>query len=469
MRPRIALVIPAAVALASCATIEREEVAAPPQGGSVTMRTGTPLVVSLPPDPDTGYGWVLRSSSPNLLLVGGPDYTPQPKPAGLVGVADTTAYRFRAVRARAPRSLEFVWTAPPGSAPVPERVVRYDVQITSRIGLVTDFFGTVGHAERARRRLRPGERRRALEGQYGSQRSGWHDPVKSRKILVLLTEDPEKTWPNVPAPAATPSSGAACRRPSSACSSVRRRASSRCSRRSRRTSAQRRPPRPPLSVPQGVGAVILAAFFMPFAYYDQPLARPAGHLSPERRDRRARAARGHRGRAARPQHRRRARARPPRDRAEGLAAARSTRWSRGSPCRPSTCACWPCARRTSRASCTASTSPTRSCRVARISVWMRTAQKKQVVAFRSFLRTVVHEFLHHLDYEHFKLAETFHTEGFYKRESSLSQRALRRQRLPAARTPRTAESGRIAALPEERCNPRMRGPGSGFPHCNRAR
>ncbi len=58
--------------------------------------------------------------------------------------------------------------------------------------------------------------------------------------------------------------------------------------------------------------------------------------------------------------------------------------------------------------------------VARISVWMRTAHKKQVVAFRSFVRTVVHEFLHHLDYEHFGLAETFHTEGFYKRESSLS-------------------------------------------------
>lgn len=57
---------------------------------------------------------------------------------------------------------------------------------------------------------------------------------------------------------------------------------------------------------------------------------------------------------------------------------------------------------------------------ARISVWMRTAQKQQVVAFRSFVRTLVHEFLHHLDYEHFKLPETFHTEGFYRRESSLA-------------------------------------------------
>jgi hypothetical protein len=59
-------------------------------------------------------------------------------------------------------------------------------------------------------------------------------------------------------------------------------------------------------------------------------------------------------------------------------------------------------------------------RRARITVWMRTAAKQQVVAFKSFLRTVVHELLHHLDYELFALEETFHTEGFYKRESSLS-------------------------------------------------
>ena len=61
---------------------------------------------------------------------------------------------------------------------------------------------------------------------------------------------------------------------------------------------------------------------------------------------------------------------------------------------------------------------------ARITAWMRTAQRKQVVAFKSFLRTLVHEFLHHLDYEHFKLPETFHTEGFYRRESSLANALL---------------------------------------------
>ena len=57
---------------------------------------------------------------------------------------------------------------------------------------------------------------------------------------------------------------------------------------------------------------------------------------------------------------------------------------------------------------------------ARISVWMRTAQRRQVVAFRTFLRTLIHELCHHLDYELFGLPETFHTEGFYKRESTLA-------------------------------------------------
>jgi len=61
---------------------------------------------------------------------------------------------------------------------------------------------------------------------------------------------------------------------------------------------------------------------------------------------------------------------------------------------------------------------------ARITVWMRTAQRTQVVKFRTFLRTLVHEVCHHLDYELFELPETFHTEGFYKRESSLAKALL---------------------------------------------
>lgn len=61
---------------------------------------------------------------------------------------------------------------------------------------------------------------------------------------------------------------------------------------------------------------------------------------------------------------------------------------------------------------------------ARITLWMRTARKVQVVKYRTFLRTLVHELMHHLDYEHFGLEETFHTEGFYARESALMKELL---------------------------------------------
>ncbi|HOC41917.1 MAG TPA: hypothetical protein PKJ99_02775 [Thermoanaerobaculales bacterium] len=52
-------------------------------------------------------------------------------------------------------------------------------------------------------------------------------------------------------------------------------------------------------------------------------------------------------------------------------------------------------------------------------VWMRTAQRADIVKPRTFLRTLVHELCHHLDYAHFKLGESFHNPGFFKRESSL--------------------------------------------------
>jgi hypothetical protein len=55
----------------------------------------------------------------------------------------------------------------------------------------------------------------------------------------------------------------------------------------------------------------------------------------------------------------------------------------------------------------------------KVTLWMRTARQRRVVAFRTFLRTLLHELSHHLDYEHLRLADSFHTQGFYKRESSL--------------------------------------------------
>jgi len=54
-----------------------------------------------------------------------------------------------------------------------------------------------------------------------------------------------------------------------------------------------------------------------------------------------------------------------------------------------------------------------------LTVWMKTAAKGQVVAFKSFIRTVLHELCHHIDYTYFKLDDSLHTEGFFKRESFL--------------------------------------------------
>jgi hypothetical protein len=54
-----------------------------------------------------------------------------------------------------------------------------------------------------------------------------------------------------------------------------------------------------------------------------------------------------------------------------------------------------------------------------ITVWMLTAKRGQVVAFRTFLRTLLHELCHHLDYTYLRLRDSLHTQGFYQRESSL--------------------------------------------------
>lgn len=59
-----------------------------------------------------------------------------------------------------------------------------------------------------------------------------------------------------------------------------------------------------------------------------------------------------------------------------------------------------------------------------IRVWMRTAAHERPVALRTFVRTVLHELCHHLDYDLLRLKDSFHTEGFFRRESSLARQLL---------------------------------------------
>ena len=54
-----------------------------------------------------------------------------------------------------------------------------------------------------------------------------------------------------------------------------------------------------------------------------------------------------------------------------------------------------------------------------IELWMLTRAHRRVVAFKTYMRTLIHELLHHLDYSYLGLRDSFHTQGFFKRESSL--------------------------------------------------
>jgi hypothetical protein len=85
-------------------------------------------------------------------------------------------------------------------------------------------------------------------------------------------------------------------------------------------------------------------------------------------------------------------------------------------------------------------------KTATIEVWMRTAAHERVVAFRTFLRTLLHEVCHHLDFTLFELTETFHTEGFFRRESSLTRQLL--GRAPTPPRERAPESDRPAPAPK---------------------
>jgi len=54
-----------------------------------------------------------------------------------------------------------------------------------------------------------------------------------------------------------------------------------------------------------------------------------------------------------------------------------------------------------------------------IRVWMRTAIRKQVTSYGTFLSTLCHEFCHHLDYERYRYRDSWHTRGFYERAAVL--------------------------------------------------
>jgi len=92
-----------------------------------------------------------------------------------------------------------------------------------------------------------------------------------------------------------------------------------------------------------------------------------------------------------------------------------------------------------------------------IRVWMRTAVRKEVTSFGTFLSTLCHEFCHHLDYQKFGFQDSWHTRGFYERAAVLYHYARGtprkqlfwlpakggRRRIDWPRTNRSAPSSRV--------------------------
>jgi hypothetical protein len=112
-----------------------------------------------------------------------------------------------------------------------------------------------------------------------------------------------------------------------------------------------------------------------------------------------------------------------------------------------------------------------------ISVWMRTAQRRQTVAFRSFMRTLLHEVVHHLDYHLLRLEDSYHTQGFYKRAESLYRQLVpadmparaERPRPAPEREPRMAEVTSRAAARSPRGLPPGARPAPGVQRSPRSR
>jgi len=58
-----------------------------------------------------------------------------------------------------------------------------------------------------------------------------------------------------------------------------------------------------------------------------------------------------------------------------------------------------------------------------IRLWMRTAVRKEVTSFGTFLNTLCHEFCHHLDFQKFRFSDSWHTRGFFERTAALYHHA----------------------------------------------
>jgi hypothetical protein len=80
---------------------------------------------------------------------------------------------------------------------------------------------------------------------------------------------------------------------------------------------------------------------------------------------------------------------------------------------------------------------------AMIRIWSRTAVRKEITSFGTFLSTLCHEFCHHLDFERFGFRNSWHTRGFYERTAVLYHHAKGTPRKPIIWIPMRGQRWRV--------------------------
>ncbi|MDR4508679.1 MAG: hypothetical protein MRJ65_10675 [Candidatus Brocadiaceae bacterium] len=60
----------------------------------------------------------------------------------------------------------------------------------------------------------------------------------------------------------------------------------------------------------------------------------------------------------------------------------------------------------------------------RVTISNKTAIRQSIVAPKTFMDTLIHEFMHHYDYEGLKLSSSLHTTGFYYRLADVMKKLV---------------------------------------------
>ena len=115
--------------LAGCATNSSPRVLTPLDNGhEVTVTVGQVLVVELPSNVTTGYGWNYQNDGEVVEQLGQRAYAEDVHPFGMVGVGGTEIWRFRAVKV-GQQTLRLDYVRPWETGVAPAKTVSFNVVV----------------------------------------------------------------------------------------------------------------------------------------------------------------------------------------------------------------------------------------------------------------------------------------------------------------------------------------------------